>query len=580
MEDYGRWSYKIVYYVYYNDDGKMYPVFCVEPAKQGVGTGYDSYTAVINKVENMYANGEQKRNQIWRILMKGYMGSKWTNWDLECDDDFYSATKIALHSLAENVQPQEKYVLGNRSVDGNSVEEIQRRGEKVLNVAQELYEYGLNGKEVYKEPEITIEEDGEPSTESINNVEYYIQNYLISTNNYLKSYDISIKNFPEGTLILDSNNKEISNSNSKKIKVAVPINKIKKDINGSVIIDNASIKTNPIFYCESTEDDAQSYVTYNNLYEVAKDEVNLTIKANTASLIIKKIDEETGLPLAGVKFEILDSNKNKIKDAITNEEGKAILENLYPQKLYVREKEAPKGYILNTKEEEVILEYDKTEEMIFTNEKQKGRIEVTKQDTDNENIKLENVEFEIKDSENNVVEKLITNKLGKAISSELIIGKYKIHETATNKNYILNSKEIDVDVNYNEVSKIIVENEAKKGQIKIVKVDKNDKKIKLKGVEFEVLDEKDNVLEKITTNEKGEAVTKEYAIKDYSKLKIREIKTLDNYLLSEEIKTIELEENQIKEIIFENEKKKEPEPEIIKEVTKEVELPKLPRTGC
>ena len=195
MEDYERWSYKIVYYVYYNDEGNRYPVFCVEPAKQGVGTGYDSYTAVINNVEDMYSNGIEKRNQIWRILMKGYMGTKWTDWDLECDDDFYSATKIALHSLAEGVAPNEKYILGNRSVDGNTVEDIQRRGEKVLNLAQELYEYGLYGSECYQKPIILIEEDGEPSTESIENVEYFIQDYLISTNKYLQSYDISIKNF-------------------------------------------------------------------------------------------------------------------------------------------------------------------------------------------------------------------------------------------------------------------------------------------------------------------------------------------------------------------------------------------------
>ena len=45
MEDYQRWSYKIVWYVYYLDqkEGKKYPAFCIEPAKSGVGTGYDSY---------------------------------------------------------------------------------------------------------------------------------------------------------------------------------------------------------------------------------------------------------------------------------------------------------------------------------------------------------------------------------------------------------------------------------------------------------------------------------------------------------------------------------------------------------
>ena len=114
MEDYQKWSYKIVWYVYYidRDDGNKYPAFCVEPAKKGVGTGYDSYDVTI-KNEN--------DNRIWRVLNKGYMGSSYEDWNLECDDDLYSATKVALHSIAEGIAPKDKYILGNRSVDGNSV---------------------------------------------------------------------------------------------------------------------------------------------------------------------------------------------------------------------------------------------------------------------------------------------------------------------------------------------------------------------------------------------------------------------------------------------------------------------------
>ena len=43
----------------------------------------------------------------------------------------------------------------------------------------------------------------------------------------------------------------------------------------------------------------------------------------------------------------------------------------------------------------------------------------------------------------------------------------------------------------------IIENELKKGQINIIKVDEEDNEVKLQGVEFEVLDEKGNILEKI-----------------------------------------------------------------------------------
>ena len=53
-----------------------------------------------------------------------------------------------------------------------------------------------------------------------------------------------------------------------------------------------------------------------------------------------------------------------------------------------------------------------------------------------------------------------------------------------------------------------------------IKIDKDNHEVKLKGVKFDVLDEKGNILETITTNEKGEAYTSRYAIRDYSKLTI------------------------------------------------------------
>ena len=133
MEKYKIWTYKSIWYVFYEDtkNNVKFPAFCVEPKKEGVGMKYESYDAIISKENN---------NQIWRILNKGYMGSNYSQWGLECDDDLYSATKIAIHSLVDGMAPTEKYIIGNKPVDGNSVEEIVRRGSKVLKVAQILYE--------------------------------------------------------------------------------------------------------------------------------------------------------------------------------------------------------------------------------------------------------------------------------------------------------------------------------------------------------------------------------------------------------------------------------------------------------
>ena len=133
-------------------------------------------------------------------------------------------------------------------------------------------------------------------------------------------------------------------------------------------------------------------------------------------------------------------------------------------------------------------------------------------------------------------------------------GNYKLIETKTNKWYNL-ANDTEIKVEWDKETTKNIENELKKGQVKVIKVDKDNNEVKLDGVEFEVLDENDKVLEKIITDENGEALTSRYAIRDFAKLKLRETKTLDTYVLSDKVETIELKENQItNDVGIENEK--------------------------
>ena len=100
----------------------------------------------------------------------------------------------------------------------------------------------------------------------------------------------------------------------------------------------------------------------------------------------------------------------------------------------------------------------------------------------------------------------------------------------------------------------IIENELKKGQINIIKVDEEDNEVKLQGVEFEVLDEKGNILEKIITDEKGKALTKKYPIRDFEKLTFREVKTLEEYVLNDNPITIKLTADKVTDVTIKNKK--------------------------
>ena len=388
--DSGFWSYKIVWYVYYLDSqtGNRYPAFCVEPAKEGIGTGYNSYNVAISK---------ETDNAVWRILSKGYMGSNWTSWNLECDDDFYSATKIALHSYAEGIAPIDKYVLGDRSVDGNSVEDIQRRGQKVLDVAQTLYEYGINGSECYSLPTVNIEECEDYIVEEINGEKYYIQNYKVSSNKSLKSYNVAIENFVEGTKILNNENEEISNMENNLFKIAIPINNVKGDIKGKIYIKDAYIKTCPVFFAKSSIEDAQSYVTYTSSYETADASINLNVKANTANLLITKIDSQTKLPLANVTFQILNENDEELGIYTTDENGKVELTGLKPEIVKIKEIKTVDEYILDSEERIVKLKWGEIAKVEIENSREKGQIIKTSEDdnliTDKPKVKLPRTGF-------------------------------------------------------------------------------------------------------------------------------------------------------------------------------------------
>lgn len=519
MEDYQRWSYKVVWYVYYIDkeEGKKYPAFCVQPEKEGVGTGYDAYNVTLNKEQDPI---------IWRILSKGYMGSKFQDWKLECDDDFYTATKVALHSYAQKISPKEKYIVGNRSVDGNTVEEIQRRGSKVLDVAQILYEYGISGKETYVEPKVNIKQQGEKKEEVIQGIEYVVQNYKVTGNKTLESYQISITNTIEGTKIFTQNNQEISSLTSPEFKIAIPTKNIKQDQKINIFIKEAKIKTNPIYHCKSSIEKAQNYVTYTAGWEVAQTNTSLSIEADQCNLELVKIDAQTKLPIKDVRFAIFSEKGEKIGEYTTNQEGKVILNGITPQVITIKEVYVDEKYEMNQEEKKVKLEWGKTAKVTIENKRKKGDLKLIKVDADNADIKLEKIEFDLIDEKGKVQAHLITDEKGEAFASNLDIGKYTLRETKTKEEYKI-TEDIPITIEWNKECTQVVENVKKKGQIEIKKVDKEDVKYPIQDVVFEVKNMDGKVVQTIITDENGIAITKELPVGEY---KIQEIQTKEEYV--------------------------------------------------
>ena len=272
--------------------------------------------------------------------------------------------------------------------------------------------------------------------------------------------------------------------------------------------------------------------------------------------IIKVDADHNEIKLEGIKFELVNENGDVIDTIVTDSNGEAISKELSirdNENVMIREVETKKEYVLSKDIQTIKLVAGQVKDAIFKNEKKKGRIRVIKIDSDNNEKRLQNVEFDVLDEDGNIIEKLITDENGEAITKKLPIDqKYTIVETKTQEKYTLTEEIQIVTIEQDKITDVIFENEIKKGQIKVIKVDKNDNAIRLDGVVFEILDKNNTIVDVIITNENGEAISKELSIDEY---KIREVITKVEYKLTEEIQTVTLNEKEIKTLIFENEKK-------------------------
>ena len=308
-----------------------------------------------------------------------------------------------------------------------------------------------------------------------------------------------------------------------------------------------------------------NYLLNDEIYRVhVKDqlieELHIKNQHKKGSINIKKVDyDNSNIVLEGVKFEIIDKD-GFTYEAVTNIEGVAKVDNIRIGKIKIKEIDTCKDYILDKKIHEIDVVYNECVEILLKNEKKKGQVEIYKTDSNDKKIKLSNVEFEILNSNKKIVDKLITDENGYAISKRLETGEYYLRETKTNDKYILNNDITKINIEYNKVLKLNIQNEKQKGKIKIIKTSSKDSPILnikygeiIQGVEFQIFNSKNELVETLITDEKGQAISKNLEIGRY---KVIEKNTNSNYILNSkeffvninsnnEIKTLEVENEPI-----------------------------------
>ena len=189
----------------------------------------------------------------------------------------------------------------------------------------------------------------------------------------------------------------------------------------------------------------------------------------------------------------------------------------------------------------------------------KSSLKIVKIDKDTKRP-IAGVKFSVKYKDGTNIGTYTTDENGVIYIENLHQGEIIVKELENNKFYNISKNEYIVELNYNESKNIEIENEIKKGNIKIIKVDADNNEIKIEGVKFNIFDENGNLITTVITNDKGEADICNLPINH--KYIIKEVESAKDYILSEDVITVELNENEVKNIIFENIKKE-----------------KLPRTG-
>ena len=528
-------NYIITHLAGYYENGNFYPAYCLNVDKPGVEEteGYDVTLTEILSDQETY-------NRVWRTVVAGYPYNSPESLGVSDWRYAYQATKMAVYCA-----------LGQSDV--NSFYATDSTGQQIVDLIHRLVNEGQNGTSTYRTPVANIDKSGNMVLEG----DYYIQNFTVSSNVDINGYNVAIANFPEGTLLTNTaGGGQNSFGTGETFQVRIPKNTVEtQDINGVIRVDVNS-RSYAVFYATSYNPSLQDYAITGDPISLTSATTNLTLKANTASIKIHKVDSETNEGIEDTIYELAKEDGTVIGRGTTDGEGNLTFYELYQGNYILREVKSNDNYIISQESIDIRATYNKVTEVELENEHKKGNLKVYKVDKDNNKVALGNVEFDLYSEEfQKVIGTYTTDVNGEIYVENLRTGDYKWIEKTTNKWYNL-AGDTEITVEWDTTKESVIENELKKGQIRVIKVDQDNNEIKLKGVKFNVLDENNDVLETIITNDEGEAVTSEYAVRNFEKLTLQEVETLENYKLTEEPQTIELEANEIVDVVFQNEKKK------------------------
>lgn len=541
------WRYITYSRTYYTDnEGQKRIAYCMDPEADGVGWLPDEYEGYDTEVKYKLQD-----ERIWRILKHGYPNVLPEELGVIADDDAYLATKQAIYWVKREWPLEDiykKFQVGETQINGQDLEETQYRAGKVIDAIYKLVDIAYNHHdETISEPQIVMISDFKQDE----NDKYYSREYKVTNSsiNTKINFD-NIENVPEYAFIADKDG--IAKNEFKQgeiFKIMVPKSNIYSNYNIQIHYEQ-EMEAYPIYYTASKIEGKQNYVILQEKTEKKEGTINATLDAYKSSLKIIKTDSRSNKPIEGVKFHVEYDYGAKIGEFTTDANGEINIENLLQGNIKVQEIATNDDYELDSEIKNIKLNYNEMYILNVKNTHKTGNIEIEKVDKDNNDILLGGVEFDLINSAGEIVNHLITDDNGKAECNNIDTGEYILRETKTKEEYKIGVDK-NITINWNETLKIRLENEKKKGKIKVIKFDKEDENIKIPKVRFSILNSNNEEVQNIVTDENGEATSEDLPIGNYY---LKETETAEKYILDNSLKEITIQEGEVQNIKIVNER--------------------------
>ena len=253
-----------------------------------------------------------------------------------------------------------------------------------------------------------------------------------------------------------------------------------------------------------------------------------------ANISLRKICSETREPLEGAVFRLFDERRREIGTFTSNSLGEIFLTGKPAGTYFLQEVRAPAGFLLDTTVRQIELIGGHTTNIEWPNIPL-GSLRIVKVDADTRQP-LYNVEFELLDRGRNSLGRFTTNRYGLIVfGRNLAPGRYYLRETRAAEGYLLDERAHPITIVQGETTEIIIENRLMVGNIQIVKRAASANPITgdragaaLAGAVFEITNERLEVVDTITTDERGIAISRDLPLGRYA---IREITSPDFYLI-------------------------------------------------